>query len=165
MAISRIMILCAAVLLTAGCGGGGASIEDMVAGGDIGRGDLVCWLMLKFDKAPGDAKNVVVKFHSDALEGVSEFDWEYISTHDVVQNESGWGHSENKATTPDRPPPPGETLKVRFPLKAKRRLELSGATLWLNAEVYWGGELQDSEKDNIRRLYQREDGKGMPGTM
>lgn len=161
-----LVVFSAAFLLaTAGCGGG-ASIEDMVAGGDIGRGDLGCWVTMKFDKLPdGDPRDVVVKFHSEALNGMPEFDWKYIATHDVVQQESGWGYQENTATTPDQPPPLGQITKVKFPLNAKRRIENMGTSIWLNAELHWGGKKQDSDKDNIRRIYEREDGKGMPSTM
>lgn len=145
-----------------------ARIETMVPGGAIMTGELECWLRLEFDEPPAgiDPTEVYVVFRSEALDEDTEFDWAYISSNDVVSGaDFGSGNRPNTRTHADTPPPVGETLKVRFPLDAKRRL-LSAplGPLWLEAELWWGDELQDTSKSDIQRLYRSEDDRStLPG--
>ncbi|MCP3983118.1 MAG: hypothetical protein GY723_01940 [bacterium] len=138
-----------------------ASIDSMVPGGALMTGELECWLHLRFDEPPAgiDPTDVFVVFRSEALDEETEFDWEYIAANDVVSGtDFGSGNRPNTDTTAATPPPIGETLKVRFPLDAKRRLtSASIGALWLEAELWWGGEQQDHSKSDIQRLYRSED--------
>ena len=101
--LRRLLILLVLVVGSFGCVN--AEIDEMVAGGHIMNGELECWLKLGFDEPPADIvpTDVIVRFHSDALDGVTEFDWAFI------------------------------------------------------AELWWGGEKQDTAKQDIRRLYRAED--------
>ena len=49
-------------------------------------------------------------------------------------------------------------IKVRFPLQARDVIENAPETLWLEAELYWGGDEQDTEKDVIDHAYSRTKG-------
>lgn len=147
-----------ALLLTwfvmTGCGN--AKIDNMIAGGNLGTGELECWLVLKFDRYPDgvDARDVKVRFHSKALDDTPEFDWAYIAERDVTSGkEFGSGNRPNKETTAASDPPLGQPLKVLFPLHAKRELETRTSAIWLHADLYWGGVKQDSMKEDIQRLY------------
>ena len=133
-----------------------AKIDRMSAGGHILSGELESWLVLEFKQYPEgvDPRDVVVRFHGDALSGTEEFDWEYIASRDVIAGERfGSGNKPNHATTAASNPPLGEPVKVKFPLYAKRELWSDGGAIWLHADLYWGGKRQDSSKQDIRRLY------------
>jgi hypothetical protein len=139
-----------------------AKIERMASGGNILSGELESWLVLEFQSYPSgvDPRDVVVRFHSEALEGTEEFDWAYIAARDVISGEQfGSGNRPNHATTADEAPPLGEPVKVKFPLSAKRELMSNGGGIWLHADLYWGGTRQDSAKQNISRLYSPADSK------
>lgn len=83
-----------------------------------------------------------VRFESIALEQPAELDWTFIASHDVEPRgtEFGSGYRPIAESTPDAPPPLGRPLKVKFPLKGKRQIEDAPTTLWLEAEVWWGGK-------------------------
>ncbi|MBW2244635.1 MAG: hypothetical protein JRH01_21855 [Deltaproteobacteria bacterium] len=138
-----------------------ARIDSMVPGGAIMTGELECWLRLSFDEPPAgiDPTEVYVVFRSEALEEETEFDWAYISANDVVSgSDFGSGNRPNTQTTAATPPPVDEIVKVRFSLDAKRRLTSAPiGPLWLEAELWWGDQLQDTSKGDIRRLYRSED--------
>jgi len=156
MSIRRISAGGLLLLWVTSLGCSDAKIDRMSSGGNILSGELESWLVLEFQSYPSgaDPRDVVVRFHSDALEGTEEFDWAFIAARDVVSGEKfGSGNRPNRATTADDNPPLGEPLKVKFPLYAKRELEADGGGIWLHADLYWGGTRQDSAKQNIGRLY------------
>jgi hypothetical protein len=140
-----------------------AKIDNMIAGGNIGTGELECWLVLKFDRYPegANARDVKVRFHSNALSGKPEFNWTYIAGRDVIAGKRfGDGNRPNEATTASSEPPLGQPIKVKFPLYAKREIETRTHEIWLHADLYWGGVKQDSMKRDIQRLYVPEGHEG-----
>jgi hypothetical protein len=151
-----------AALLAAGCGfvfGKDASLSSMVPGGNLMDGELECWLTLEFEKYPEgvDPRDVSVRFASEALAVPAEFDWSYIAEKDMVAKGMQAGNQWNKETSADAAPPLHEPLKVKFPLMAKRQIEKRvGSTIWLEAELWWGGKKQDSVKRAIDHMYQYE---------
>jgi len=137
-----------------------AKIDKMIPGGNIGSGELECWLVLEFDSYPkgADLRDVSVRFHSNALSDTPEFDWAYIAERDVIPGERfGEGHRRNDDTTAESKPPLGQPIKVKFPLYAKSELETRTNAIWLHADLYWGGVKQDSMKRDIQRLYGAKD--------
>ena len=139
-----------------------ANIDKMIPGGHITTGELECWLVLGFDRYPegADPRDVRVRFHSVALSGTPEFDWAYIAGRDVISGERfGDGNRPNEGTTAASDPPLGQSIKVKFPLYAKREIEVRGDEVWLHADLYWGGVKQDSAKRDIQRLYVSKDAK------
>ena len=136
-----------------------ARLLEMVPGGNVGTGALDCWLTMEFRDYPEDAdlRDVRVRFYSAALKKPAEFDWRYIASNDVKANGTAFGSGYVKAqnTTPDAPPPLGEPIKVRFPLSARDVIEDAPSTLWLQAELYWGGEVQHSLRRTIEHVYSR----------
>jgi hypothetical protein len=158
------VLLAATLLPAAGCNvidiarGRNARIVARVPGGDVATGEMDCWLTIQFDRPPSgvDLRDVKVRFDSLALQGPEEFDWSYIARNDVISQGSAFGSGYRPAahTQPSGDPPLGEELKVRFPLRAKRRIE-DAPTLRLEAELIWGGKSQDSEKRLIEHVYSR----------
>jgi hypothetical protein len=137
-----------------------ATIDNMIPGGNIGSGELECWLVLEFDSYPdgADLRDISVRFHSNALTDTPEFDWAYIAERDVISGKRfGDGHSPNQATSAASEPPLGQPMKVKFPLYAKPELETSTNEIWLHADLYWDGVKQDSMKRDIQRLYGSKD--------
>jgi hypothetical protein len=148
-------------LVALGCAD--AKIDNMIAGGNIGSGELECWLVLEFDRYPDgrDPRDVTVRFHSIALDGMPEFDWSYIAARDVVSGKAfGSGNRPNEATTAHDNPPLEQPIKVKFPLYAKREIETRTESVWLHVDLYWGGVKQDSMKRDIQRLYVDADAEG-----
>ena len=137
-----------------------ARIDNMIPGGNIGSGELECWLVLEFDSYTdgADLNDVSVRFHSNALDDTPEFDWAYIAERDVISGKRfGDGNRRNEATSAASEPPLGQPIKVKFPLYAKRELETRTHEIWLHADLYWGGVKQDSMKRDIQRLYGSKD--------
>ena len=138
-----------------------AKIDNMVPGGNIGNGALECWLTLQFEKLPqgADPKDVTVRFHSVALAGEPEFDWAFIAGRDVTPagGKFGSGNRRNDATSAQTDPPLGQPVKVKFPLDAKQEIAIVSDSVWLHADLYWGGVKQDSMKRDIQRLYSADD--------
>lgn len=136
-----------------------AKLSEMVPGGNVGTGELECWLTLQFDRYPDgvNLQDVRVRFDSLALQAPQEFDWRYIAEHDQVPRGTkfGSGYRENERTEPRKDPPLGAPFKVRFPLRAKRRIENAPSTIWLTAELYWGGEKQHSSRRSLEHVYSR----------
>jgi len=136
-----------------------AELSEMVPGGNIGSGELECWLTLQFNRYPDgvDLRQVRVRFESIALQEPQEFDWQFISKHDLLPRGAkfGSGYHTNDRTTPGEKPPLEEPFKVRFPLRAKSHIENAPSTVWLNAELYWGGKKQDSVRRSIEHVYAR----------
>lgn len=159
---SRLARAAALALASAALACGDAQLSDMVPGGNIMTGQLECWLTLEFERLPDgiDPRDVKVRFVSDALEAPAEFDWRFIASHDLAVKENaafGSRFQAKETSHPDGPPPLKDPLRVKFPLEAKRRVRTGfGSTLWLHAELYWGGEKQDSVKRSIEHMYQRE---------
>lgn len=153
--------LCALAL--AGCNvieavlGQHAKLTEMVAGGNLGTGELECWLTLEFASYPEgvDPRDVRVRFSSIALAQPAEFDWSFIADHDrkAAGTAFGSGYRSADDTNPSEPPPLGEPLKVKFPLSAKRVIENAPRTIWLKAELYWGDDRQDSLKRTLEHVY------------
>lgn len=136
-----------------------ASVSGMVPGGNVATGGLDCWLTLEFESLPDgiDPRDVRVRFESLALVEPAEFDWAYIASHDRLAKgqKFGSGHQPNEATRPDTDPPLGSPLKVRFPLNARRRIDDMPTPLWLEAQLFWGGVKQGSERRTIEHVYSR----------
>ena len=159
-----------ALILCGGCNlidltlGRHASVTRMVPGGNIDSGELECWLTLQFNHYPKDAdlRDVIVRFESIALASPAEFDWPYIARNDKLPRgpRLGIGYREAEMTSPEKPPPLGEPTKVRFPLRAKRVIENAPGTLYLEADLYWGGVKQDSRRAPIEHIYSRSSSHG-----
>jgi len=129
----------------------------MVPGGNIANGELDCWLTLEFDRYPdgADLRDVRIRFDSIALVEPAEFDWAYLASHDVIAQggDFGSGHSKAEVTRPGEDPPLGQPTKIRLPLRARRQIENAPSTLWLEAELYWGGAKQDSLRRSLEHVY------------
>ena len=134
-----------------------AELSHMVPGSTADTGELLCWLTLEFKRYPAnvDLRDVTVRFESIALAEPAEFDWEYIAAHDKLTRRDGYGSGlhEAEVTSPVRRPPLGRPTKVRFPLRAKPVIENAPAVLYLEAELYWGGEKQHSMRQTIEHVY------------
>ena len=91
-------------------------------------------------------------------------DWLYIARNDKLPQGQrfGIGDREAEMTRPETPPPLGEPTKVRFPLRAKRVIENAPETLYLEADLYWGGVKQDSRRAPIEHIYSRSSRHGEP---
>ena len=74
-------------------------------------------------------------------------------------NAFGSGYHEAEMTLPTQPPPLGKPTKVRFPLAARRVIEQAPSTLFLEAELYWGGEKQHTLRKTIEHVYSRGNGR------
>ena len=137
-----------------------AHLSNMVPGQGINGGDLQCWLTMEFDRLPEgiDHRDVVVRFHSVALEHPVEFDWDYIAPRDFVVPEGsqafGSGHRANTASTPSSAPPVGMPMKAKFILPAKPVIENAPDTIYLYAELYWGGDKMDTAQRTIEHVYE-----------
>lgn len=134
-----------------------AELSQMVPGTAVDTGELLCWLTLEFKHYPpeADLRDVRVRFESIALAEPAEFDWEFIAAHDKLTRRDGYGSGlhEAEVTSPVSRPPLGLPTKVRFPLRAKSVIENAPATLYLEAELYWGGLKQDSHRRTIEHVY------------
>ncbi len=135
----------------------GATLIRMMPGRNAETGSLDCWLTIEFRSYPeeADARDVRVRFYSDALSEPAEFDWDFIAANDVLADRTKLrgGHRESDRTRPAANPPLGEALKVRFPLDALPTIEQAASPVWLQAELYWGGEIQDSLRRSIEHVY------------
>jgi hypothetical protein len=56
-------------------------------------------------------------------------------------------------TSPDSRPPLGRPTKIRFPLPARATIDGAPETLYLEAELYWGGEKQHTLRQTIEHIY------------
>ena len=139
-----------------------AELSHMVPASSEEAGALECWLTLEFKRYPkgGDLRDVVVRFESIALAEPAEFDWEYIASRDKLTRREGFGPGLHEAemTSPVSRPPLGQPTMVRFPLHARPVIDDAPATLYLEAELYWGGEKQDSLRRTIEHVYASEPG-------
>jgi len=161
-AVSALLLV---ALAAAGCNfidvvrGRHAMLSEMVPGGNIGNGELDCWLTLEFGRYPdgADLRDVRIRFDSIALVEPVEFDWDYIASHDMIAQGGDFGSGYRKAevTRPGEDPPLGQPTKIRLPLRARRQIENAPSTLWLEAELSWGGVVQDSAKRTIEHVYSR----------
>ncbi len=86
-----------------------ARLVDMVAAQNLASGELGCWLEIEFKSLPSgvDPTDVRVRFESIALVEPADFDWSFISQHDVVTNGGrfGSGYRDNEQTSPASAPP------------------------------------------------------------
>ena len=139
-----------------------ARISEMVPGGSIATGQLDCWLTLEFIEPPeGDPLDVLVRFDSMAMSRPMEFDWSFIAGRDVRTQGGafGSGHRANADTTPSDAPPIGVPIRVKFPLQAKEYIEMSRVgSLYLTADLYWGGVKHHSVRRTINHIYTPDDG-------
>ncbi len=133
-----------------------AELSHMVHASSEEAGALECWLTLEFKRYPmgGDLRDVVVRFESIALAEPAEFDWEFIASRDKLARVGfGPGLHEAEMTSPVNRPPLGQPTMVRFPLRARAVIDDAPATLYLEAELYWGGERQDALRRTIEHVY------------
>lgn len=138
-----------------------ARITDIVPGGNIATGQLDCGLTLEFIEPPDDPLDVLVRFDSMAMASPMEFDWSFIAGRDVRTKGGafGSGHSANGDTTASDAPPLGVPIRVRFPLHAKEYIEMGRVeSLYLTADLYWGGVKHHSVRRTINHIYQPDDG-------
>ncbi len=156
---TRMGLLAVVVALTLGCNR--VEIQEMVPGGNVHSGQLECWLTLEFAEPPAgvDPTDVQVIFDSIALAEPAEFDWAYIASHDQVALGMMQGFAQNEETWPDADPPVAMPIKVKYPLRARPRLQLdTGDSLDLTATVYWGGKKVASQTRSVRHVYRSEGG-------
>ena len=134
-----------------------ADLSRMIPGASLQAGAIECWLTLEFKHYPkqGDLRDVLVRFESIALAAPAEFDWAYIASHDKLTRQDGFGSGlhEAEATSPISRPPLGRPTQVRFQLRAKRAIDHAPATLYLEAELYWGGEKQHTLRQTLEHIY------------
>ena len=139
-----------------------ARLVDMVAAQNLASGELGCWLEIEFKSLPSgvDPTDVRVRFESIALVEPADFDWSFISQHDVVTNGGrfGSGYRDNEQTSPASAPPLGETVRVRFPLRALSVIENAPRPIWLEAHLYWGDREQSSRKRTLDHVYESKPG-------
>jgi hypothetical protein len=131
----------------------------MVAGMSRGMDTLECWVTIEFKKYPDgeNLRDVMVRFTSPALENTAAFDWKYIATHDVISRGFMKGFDPNDQSSPDEKPPLNVPVKVKYPLHAKHKLDLSpGETISLEAELFWAGKKVDSDSRSIEHAYTRQ---------
>ncbi len=157
------LVACLAFCMAAGCNkidlsmGRHASLSRMAAGGSPNSGEIECWLTLEFKHYPKDAEllDVKVRFESIALAAPAEFDWSFIAANDKLAEAGILAPNLHEAEVTDtsRPPPLGQPTMVRFPLRAKQVIENAPATLYLEAELYWGGVKQHAIRRPIEHMY------------
>ena len=136
-----------------------AELSRMVPGAPETQPDeLGCWLTVEFMHYPPnvDPRDVQVRFQSMALAEPAVFDWHYIAEHDHLTRRDGYGSGlhEAEVTHPGTRPPLGQPTQVRFPLRFKRVIENAPAVLYLEAELYWGGQKQHAMRQTIEHVYQ-----------
>jgi len=149
------VIVCLAWLT--GCGGAGnAKISSMMPTG-FATGRFSCWLTIDFKKIPPgiNKRDVKVVFSSTCMPNPLTFDWSSIAAKAQVKKAKGKGREKATEVSPDSDPPLNYPFDVKFPLEAKQALMESETDFILNAELYWGGELQDSDYASIRHFYKR----------
>lgn len=161
---SRTALLCCGlvlVLMTTGCsllGCGNARLSGMIPGMSKRMDKLECWLTIEFKKYPEniDLQDVKVVFSSIALHSDETYDWAYIAGNNVIPQGLGKGFAPNEASVPGMKPPLEVPVKVRFPLSARPSLDLDlTETIWLSAELFWGGKSQGRIEKTIEHVYQR----------
>jgi hypothetical protein len=139
-----------------------AELSHMVPASSDEAGELECWLTVEFKRYPkgGNLRDVVVRFESIALAEPAEFDWEYIASRDKRTRREGFGAGLHEAemTTPVSRPPLGQPTMVRFPLRARHVIDDAPDILYLEVELYWGGERQDSLRRTIEHVYSTQPG-------
>lgn len=146
----------ALVLLPLGCGGAGdAKITDMSSAGvdNAASGEASFWLEMEFGElAPGgDARDVELRLESSALTEPAAYDWHYLAAHDVKFRAPR--PYLNSDTSPLRAPKPGETLLIEVPIKIRTTAPQPAVYIPLDAELYWGGILQDTERRTLGHMY------------
>ena len=156
-------VSCLALALGAGCNlietdlARHARISHMVPALSDDPESLECWLTLEFSHYPedGDLRDVRVRFESIALAEAAEFDWAYIAAHDKLTPREGFGIGLHEAeiTNAVSRPPLGHPTQVRFPLRAKPVIEDAPSTLYLEAELYWGGQKQHLLRQTLEHVY------------
>ncbi len=109
------------------------------------EGQPNCKLTLEFNDVPPqiDPKDVRVRFYSVAMRQPAEFDWSFIAAnHTLPRSSLPVPRRGDRAASP----PLGHAMRVEFPLAMRN--DLAGVTgpVWLQAELYWGGEIQDSAR-------------------
>jgi hypothetical protein len=163
----RLGLACVLAALAVACNlidtrlGRHAELSAMLPGAVDEAGALECWLTLEFKSYPpdGNLRDVRVRFESIALAEPAEFDWEYIASHDKLSSREGFDADdlhEAEITSVVSRPPLGHPTQVRFPLRAKLVIEDAPATLFLEAELYWGGERQHVLRQTIEHIYSDE---------
>jgi hypothetical protein len=134
-----------------------AALSRMIPGPAESGTGVACWLTLEFNRYPkdGDPTDVVVRFDSIALREPVAFDWAYIASHDKLTAREGFGSGlhEAEVTDPERRPPLGRPTQVRFPLPARATIDDAPATLYLEAELYWGGVRQSTLRQSLEHVY------------
>ena len=92
----------------------------------------------------------IAQAHSQALREPGDFDWPSIAEHAEGTVDAG------------RAPIAGEALTVHLPLRAKIEPGAPLPDLWLQAELYWGGEVKHSLRDSIGHVYTEITAQGSP---
>ncbi len=160
LALLAILVLATACNLIDTRAARDATLSRMIPGPGAETGSIECWLTLEFNRYPTDADlhDVVVRFESIALAAPARFDWEYIAAHDKLTGREGFGSGlhEAEATRPAERPPLGRPTQVRFPLLARSSITDAPSTLYLEAELYWGGERQHTLRQSLEHVYATE---------
>jgi hypothetical protein len=131
---------------------GDAVLSNMVPGADLGLSKLECWLTLEFKRYPSsdEVRDLEVVFSSEALHREQRFDWEFIAENDF---HAGDGLEHAEYTDPEGVPPLGRAIKVKFPLRARQRIQVDNQRIPLTAEIYWGGVKQDKAERALSHVY------------
>jgi hypothetical protein len=158
----RILIVCLIMLILLSAVGcnllGDAKLSEMIPGMSDQMDKLECWLTIEFKKYPDnvDLRDVKVVFSSIALSRDQSFSWQYIAANDQIAQGLGKGYRSNEESLPGQDPPLKTKIKVKYPLRARSRLELDATeTITLKAALFWGGKKQGSLSQSIEHVYQR----------
>ncbi len=123
------------------------------------EGQLNCKLTLEFNGISTrlDAKDVRVRFYSPALRHPAEFDWSFMAeSHSFPHSSQPLRDHASRASSP----PLGRAIRVQFPLAMQKDLPYETRPIWLQAELYWGGEIQDSARLALDSIYRSVDATG-----
>ena len=135
-----------------------ASLSEMYPGMSEEMDGIECWLTIKFKKYPEGINPLDVKvvFSSIALFEDQTFTWGYIAANDVVPQGMGKGNRPNEETRPDLKPPLNTKIKVKYPLRARPKIDVEVTdTITLYADLYWGGKKLDSASKALEHTYYR----------
>lgn len=110
-------------------------------------GGGLAYTLLRFEKeSSGDPTDVVLVFSSKAMSEDVTVDWKTIAAHDMTRKTLG-----------DRPPPLGQDLPIKLPIRLLDRYGGDDySDIMMSARLYWGGVQQDLQRASLEHIYKRE---------
>ena len=112
----------------------------------------------KMGKSAPPSKATAPKFASAETAGKAPSCFGEAPRLDKLTPDEGFGAGlhEAETTRAGSAPPLGRPTRVRFPLRARPVIEDAPATLYLEAELRWGGEKQDALRHTLEHIYASE---------